>query len=243
MISHHQETQKELLLNMAAASFNKLLSNYINVPKLLLFSGGSALDIVNYINTKLIASTNTTTIGVLDESYSSIPSENNFEKLSVTQFFQSLPKNCFGEINTRVKEGETLDTFANRFESEIVNWISQNSTGKIIITQGIGNDAHTSGIMPYPEDESLFKSLFCSEKLVMGYEAGTKNEFPRRATTTISFLRKVDHSIIYMTGPGKNDALHKIYNTNLKLNEVPAKIILEMKDIEIFTDILDFKFE
>ncbi len=241
-VTFHQESTTDLLLNMAAASINKLLADYYEIPKLLLFSGGSALDIVNMINIKLISNICNTTIGVLDERYSTIPSINNFEKLSETKFYLSLMKDCFKEINTRVKEGESLEQFALRYNNELDSWIKNHQGGKVIITQGIGPDAHTSGIMPFPENPDLFNQLFNSEKLVVGYDAGAKDEFPQRATTTISFLKNyVDHSIIYMSGENKLDALKKVYDPNLKINDAPGKVILEMKDVELFTDIIAFK--
>ena len=73
--------------------------------------------------------------------------------------------------------------------------------------------------------------------LVAPYDAHEKNEFPLRTTTTNSFLRnKVNHAILYVSGESKRDMLQNVLQKG-SLNEYPARIIHEMKDVTLVTDI------
>ena len=109
----------------------------------------------------------------------------------------------------------------------------------MVITQGIGEDGHTAGIMPYPENSALFKSLFDDpEKWVVGYDAEGRNEHPLRVTVTLSFLREVvDHSIVYAVGDGKKEALRQVLAETGTLWQTPARIIHEMRNVMLFTDL------
>jgi len=70
-----------------------------------------------------------------------------------------------------------------------------------------------------------------------GYDAKERNEYPQRATITLPFLREIDHSVMYMVGMEKKDALSRMLNAKGMLFETPARIVHEMKEVHIFTDI------
>jgi 6-phosphogluconolactonase/glucosamine-6-phosphate isomerase/deaminase len=90
--------------------------------------------------------------------------------------------------------------------------------------------------MPFPENPTLFQRLFESDSWVVGYEAGNKNEYPQRVTTTITFLKNiVDTSIVYATGENKKQAIKKIMGGAL-IAETPGRVINTMKDVMFFTD-------
>jgi len=206
-------------------------------PVLLMVSGGSAFNLLHGINAKNLGKH--ITISVLDERFSEDPKISNFVQLAGTEFYRKAGERGVSFIDTRPRAGETVEELAKRFEKGLREWRERNSKGKVIITQGVGEDGHTAGIMPYPENPKLFKRLFDdSSTWVVGYDAGEKNEYALRVTITHPFLRDVvDHSIIYAVGEGKREALRRVFLKEGTLWETPARIIHEMKDVKLFTDV------
>lgn len=209
---------KEEARNRAREILNTLLSD-TQEPTLLLCSGGSSLELVDGLALK-----NYITVSTLDERYSIDSSINNFSQL---MNHVKAPK----FIDTRIKAGESFEEFTERFERELREWKEKNPNGRVVITQGMGQDGHTAGIMPHTvcDDE---------EKWVIGYDAKEKNEYPLRVTTTFTFLRLVDYSIAYITGEKKKEALLRLLAEEGTLEETPARIMREMKNVKIFTDIV-----
>lgn len=203
---------------------------------LFLVSGGSALDLLTDMPGDCISVH--TTIGVLDERFSTDPMANNFALLEKTDFFQKGKTAGAHSIDTRPHEGEGIEGLAMRFEAVLRSWCTLHPDGAIIITQGIGPDGHTAGIMPFLENEDLLRELFLDDShWVRGYDAGTKNQYPLRVTTTLSFLKLVDYSIVYCVGENKREALSRVYAKEGSLAQTPARIIREMKEVGIFTDL------
>ena len=228
-----------VVIRKAKESLNNELAKSKGLPVLLLLSGGSSLNLLSDLNQELFGSH--LTIGVLDERYSKEPNINNFAQLQKTSFYQETLKKEALFIDTKVGERETLEGLAQRFEATLRNWKKANPQGKVITTQGIGADGHTAGIMPYPENPKLFKSLFENkEKWVVGYDATlSKNQYPLRVTTTFPFLRSIiDVTIVYITGEEKKAALQRVMSENSSLAETPARIIKEMKNVKLFSDII-----
>ncbi len=229
---------KENVTQKAQRTLHTLLSENRYEPILLLVSGGSSFVLLEDIGKDLLGSH--VTISVLDERYSTDPEVNNFAQLTHTSFYQKAQEsNCYF-IDTRVKSGESHDAFALRFEDALRDWKEKNPNGKVIITQGIGEDGHTAGIMPFPENPELFATLFeDSKKCVVGYDAIGKNPYRYRVTVTIPFLTEVvDHAVVYAVGEKKQKALQDMQNASLPLAEVPAKVVLRMKNAILFQDVL-----
>ncbi len=223
---------EETLVKKASEKLNLLLQNQ---RVLLLFSGGSALKILESINSSILSKK--VTVSVLDERFSFDESENNFSQITKTSFYRNALENHCQFIDTRPNLNETMEELDKRFEDDLKKWKEKNVDGKIIATQGIGQDGHTSGIMPFPENTSLFHKLFEDErKWVIAYDAGDKNQFPLRITTTLPFLKMIDYSILYATGSSKKHVLQKALSPNTQLHEYPCRVIQKMKNVEIFTD-------
>ena len=223
----------------ASAKLNSILEKLYasDTPVLLLMSGGSALKIAEHIEKNYLPKV--LTLGVLDDRYSKDESVNNFSQLSRTKIFHDAESIGAVFIDTRVSVEESIDAVAERADLAIKNWIAKNEPGKIIITQGIGPDGHTSGMMPYPEDEEKFKKLFVeTDKYVVGYDAEGKNQYSLRITATLRFLMdRVDESVLLMTGSEKLQAFNSAMNPSGQLAHTPAKVIHQMKKVNLFTDI------
>jgi 6-phosphogluconolactonase/glucosamine-6-phosphate isomerase/deaminase len=227
-----QNNSTEELQKDAATSISNFLKGN---DVLLLLSGGSALTLLQHIDPA--TSFNKLTITVLDERFNTDPHVNNFSQIMKTSFYQSTIKNGAKNIDTRVTAGETIGSSARRFENELRSWKTRHPSGLTVATQGVGLDGHTSGILPFAENSSLFARLFeDDDRWVTGYDAGDKNKYPTRVTTTIPFLKMIDHSILYATGEDKKSVLKKALSPETKLHEFPARIIQDMKDVRLYTD-------
>ena len=201
---------------------NQLFLSHRHVPVLFLSSGGSALELLNEVGEQYLS--HDLTVGILDERMNVDPKTSNSSKFRKTPFFAKL----------EAKNILLVDIFKEAF-----TFREKYPQGKVIITQGVGADGHTAGIFPFPEDEKKFQDLFQDkEHLVVEYDAGGKTEYSSRATITMPFLRQVDHSLVFLTGEEKRNALERILAEEGTLAETPARIIREMRDVTIFTDIL-----
>lgn len=224
-------------LNEAAQKLNSIFAHVGHKPVLFLVSGGSSLQLLDHI--KLQDVPPQLTIAPLDERYSSDPTENNMAQIMSTTFYTSL-KEAVKWIDTRVRANETQSMLATRFNQELQNWLAQNPDGEIIATIGIGPDGHVSGMMPYPENPKLFETLFMpsnSAELVTAYDAQQKNQYPLRVTTNMHLLRKINHSVIFAAGNNKREALARLVSDTGTLAETPARILREMSNTHLYTDI------
>lgn len=233
MIKINCNSNKPELLKLAAASLNGLFNQHKNLSVLFLSSGGSCLDILNVDTTWSLPTD--LTISVLDERVSENLESRNFENLKKTKFYsQALSHSSL--INP-ISKGLTPDECAKQFGFELKNWIDDNPHGKIIITQGIGEDGHTAGILPLEDRFEFEKVFFAPETLATYYSSDNLNEkYQNRITVKFQFLEYfVDNSIVFIGGENKKNALLKALNVESELNKTPASVINKMKQVDLFT--------
>lgn len=202
---------------------------------LLLLSGGSALRIVGALRPDIF--TSRVTIGVLDERVSNAPAENNFLQLAAHPVIKQAIVNGASTIDTAALAGESPEELAARFEGALREWRLQHGGGEIIATVGMGPDGHAFGMMPYPDDPDTFRKQFIeTDHWVVGYDAGDKNQYPLRATTTVVFSHEITTSVWYVCGEGKTEMLKRALDPRTRIHAVPARIIQDMKNMTLFTD-------
>ena len=98
----------------------------------------------------------------------------------------------------------------------------------------MGEDGHTAGVLPFPESPRLFNDLFLDPEWIASYEGPDYLRF----TTTLTFLKEqIDLAIVYVQGSKKKEALEKLRNSGLSIQQVPAKVFQEMKEVVVCTDI------
>jgi 6-phosphogluconolactonase/glucosamine-6-phosphate isomerase/deaminase len=230
------DTNTQTLTLKAMKHFMATMQEYSSKPCLVLLSGGSAFSLLNVRLASHFGPQ--VTIGVLDERYITDASINNFAQLTNHPFFVHAQNAGCSFIDTRVQSGESHQHLAERFEHALKHWKRHNPHGVVVITQGIGPDAHTAGIMPFCEDSQQFKTLFEGKDWVVAYDAEDKNEHPLRVTVTNTFLRTVvDHSIVFAVGGNKKSALLYLTGAQVPLAEAPVQILKEMHDVTVFTDL------
>jgi len=238
-LSLHVFSSKDEAGAQLTEGLNKVLqaAHSQNKPVLLLLSGGSAFDLLSQIDADSL--TEKVTIGVLDERYSRDPKENNFAQLQETDFYTTAIAKGVQVIDTTVQGEETHEAHAKRFERALVAWKESNPEGVIVATVGIGPDGHTSGMLPFPENPSLVAQLFDDpDTLVAAYDAEGKNPFRYRSTTTNTFMKEyLDHAFVYAVGEGKRNALTRLISENGDFATTPARVLREMKSVDLFTDV------
>ncbi len=229
----------ETLLNHTAQALAMLLSPSKTEPLLFLSSGGSSLKLLEMIPPSAYGPY--LTLGVLDERFSPDPEVNNFLQLKITQFSQFAEKAGAEFLMSVPQADESLEQLAKRMDKQLKAWRTQHPRGKIVVTQGIGLDYHTSGIFPFPEDKDWFYQLFdTASHWVVGYDTHGKGQFKERLTVTLPFMREeVTAAITLISGQEKRHTLERIMVGDGEIAETPARILRAMRAVTIYTDIKD----
>ena len=230
------QTKEEAVKKARAAVHEEIITRW-GTPMLFLISGGSAFDILGDLDRNSLGEF--LTIGVLDERVDRREDVNNFAQFMKTDLYPEALVSGVSFIDTRLRDGESEKDLAGRFEFGLQNWRERNKEGFVLITQGMGSDGHTAGIMPYPEDEKIFTEWFEDKNhWAFGYNAKEKNEYPLRATVTMPFLEnEVDASVVYITGTDKQDAFGRVMAPEGSYAETPARVMRKMKNVKIFTNL------
>lgn len=210
------------------------LAVWADVPILLLLSGGSALNILEYIETE---NWSNITLFFLDERYSVDNTDSNFAQLAQFDWLTKVTGLGAKYIDSRVLSGEDLDSFTKRLNSSLKNWLDTNLAGKKLAIMGMGPDGHVAGIFPYPENPVLFAKLFTGKEIMVSHNVYGKNKFPQRVTTTFSFFDLLDRSYVCICGEEKRKALTELSRKKLPKHELPAGILYNIKDVFLVTDI------
>lgn len=220
----------------AIRAVNAMLEREFSGPLLFLLSGGSGLALLDGIRAELLGPH--ITIMMSDERASVDQKINNFAQMAAKPFYRNATNRNCAFIDTRSREKETVEELGLRMHDALLAWRKANPQGRVVMTQGVGPDGHTCGVMPFPHDEKKFKELFEEEgKWAIGYDASRKSEFPFRATVTISFLKNsVDESIAYAVGSAKKEALKRTTVGDIEPWKTPADVMREMKKVMLFTD-------
>ncbi len=199
---------------------------------LLLLAGGSAFELLDFVSKDALGVN--VTIMMEDERLTTNPVINNYSQLKKTAFFQRARSKNAVFLDTSVLQDESLEEFTNRFENYLSDWLSSNPNGPIIATFGMGADGHTAGMLPM-QDLNIFEKNAIS----VGYDSGSKNTFPIRCTITNAFIRKyVKHAILYVVGESKLPTKQKFLAETGDLSNTPARILRDIFDLKIFTDVL-----
>lgn len=219
----------------AAETLAAKLTEYKKQPVLFLVSGGSTVPMLAHMPSDVFGPH--MTVVVLDERYSADPAVNNFLQLKVQPIYKAMKAAGCAFIETMPLPHESLEEFAQRYEMELRQWQKDQPGGKMVATQGIGIDGHTVGIFPYPKERAWFASQFdTTDRWVVGYDAGGKNQYPLRATTTFPFLRMLDSVVLYCYGNKKRAAVASAMAPDGDLVVTPGCIIRHMRDVHLFTD-------
>ncbi len=224
---------KEEVAATAGETLNELLLENQKNPILLLLSGGSALEILDYVGDKAL--TENVTITMLDERFSEDPKNNNFLALQKTEFYSFAQKMECSFFGSLPRPNESLKDFSKRYENNLQTWVTENPKGKIFAVFGIGQDGHTAGIFPN-NNEKEFNEMFNAQSLAIGYNAKNNTPLNLRVTATLTFFKLINNAIIFACGKEKKSALSAFKEKTLPVYLLPALGILQTKNRQLFTD-------
>jgi 6-phosphogluconolactonase/glucosamine-6-phosphate isomerase/deaminase len=222
----------------AARRVHELLLEHQHTDVLLLLSGGSALTVLEQLDTTPLSER--MTISVLDERYTFDDNASNFSQLTKSAFFERARKQHVNVIDPRPAEDEDLLDTARRFDLALKHWHITHHDGIVIATMGIGTDGHTAGILPHPNNPETFTELFHHQtRCVKGYHVDQRvSPYQDRMTVTNTYLlRHVDHAIVYVVGEEKHSALGAVCVKDGEFHKTPARILNSMRDVALYTDI------
>lgn len=95
---------------------------------------------------------------------------------------------------------------------------------------GTGEDGHVAGTFPHHPTSEVEDVVFFT------YDESPKPP-PGRVTATLPLLAESDLGILIITGEAKRQAMMNFLNPQLSLQDCPAKIVREMDDYILLTDL------
>lgn len=116
---------------------------------------------------------------------------------------------------------ETVQEFGKVAESAF-------SDTEVIVGQfGMGPDGHIAGILPHT-------SAVNDKAVTSGYEAKPFT----RVTLTFDILRKISTAYVFAFGESKREAVANLKNKEMSLDDEPAQILKEMREVYFYSDIV-----
>jgi len=230
-----KQNDKESVGAEAGEYLNRLLLENIKRPVLLMLSGGSALNMLEFVGQTSLGEK--LTVSMLDERFSQDPAINNFHQMQKHDFYNIALESDVSFFGTIPRAEDTMQTMAQRWEKNLRNWKTENPDGLIVATLGLGTDGHMAGIFP-EADEQKFNELYNSNSWIIAHNVGEKNQYPDRVTATLTFLKLVDVAYAYVCGAEKKPAFEKLIKKQGKVHELPALAWYDIKKVTVFTDLV-----
>jgi 6-phosphogluconolactonase/glucosamine-6-phosphate isomerase/deaminase len=228
---------------------NKIIQEHAG-DLVCLLSGGSALDLVDYIHPGkecahqechdkkgatekvLCERSECRTIFMMgDERVSRESTINNF--LQLEQRYAKHPV-LSRTIETVPTENETGKEFAHRIEKTFLETLTELINPKVIAILGIGTDGHTSGI--FPMDEKSFRKTYQDDLTYVSVEPQGLISDSRASITPTWLLDHTDVIIGYVSGASKKQMLIEMNTNDKNLNERPAELLKVHKRAFVYTD-------
>ena len=201
---------------------NNATKHYNNIAWFI--SGGSnikiATDVSRILNQSQLSKL---TVLLSDERFGKVDhlDSNNFQLKQAGFDFGKVKS-----IPTLNSDDSSLEEAATKYQLAVekVFKISDYTIGQI----GIGTDGHILGILPNSP------AVNEDSKLVTSYVGA---DFPR---ITLSFkgFKMISKVLVFALGKNKKEAITNLANKDLSLNEEPAQICKQLKDVYIINDII-----
>ncbi len=213
----------------------EILKKCSGAPTLLLLPGGSALSVLDFVDTKVL--TRNLTIGFGDERYTNQPVGLNIDDAEKLNFWGKAREAGSTIIDPRNFLNRGVETAGKEFEGTLRLWRKNNPAGKIVLLAGFGPDGHTFAIFPLePENPEKFSELFENPEVwAIGHTFGKKG-YAERFTITLPFIRSANYVVMYGIGADKRDAIKAIFADSGRLSQTPSRVYRELKFSTLFTD-------
>lgn len=209
-----------------------------------ILSGGSALDVVEYIQPgkkcfhndchKMTCDiSECRTIFIMgDERVSREPDINNFLQLQRRYIHHPILNSV---IQTVPKENQSAKDFAHTIEETFFSILTELNNPKIILLLGVGTDGHTAGI--FPLSKTVFQETYPADQTYVPVTLEGLTIDSRASFTPDWILQNVDELIGYVVGTDKREILTKLNSEDKKLNERPAELLKLHTRSTVYTDL------
>lgn len=220
----------------AGAHISRLLKAHSG-DVVVLLSGGSALDVFEYIDAPHDTGTATfecrTIFMMGDERVTGKEKINNY--LQLKSRYKDHPLiGCV--IDTSAQEAENPENYATRIRKIFFEkYFSKLHNPKIFMILGMGTDGHTAGI--FPLDEESFAKMYEADSMYVPVHAEGLTIDSRASFTPGWILESVDAVIGYVVGDGKAAMLNQLKTESKPIHERPAEILKRHKNSTVYTDI------
>lgn len=204
--------------------------NYHRGDVVCLLSGGSALEVVEFI--EINNKPECRTIFMMgDERWSRDPKVNNTLQLQAQYPDHPVTKAL---TETIPHENESLEDFATRIEKNFLEKISTLKNLKKCMILGVGTDGHTAGI--FPMDKEAFQVTYQDNLTYVPVHVEGLRISSRTSLTPGWILNNVDAIFAYVTGESKRTILKSLLNETKGLHERPAELLKLHKRAQLYTD-------
>jgi 6-phosphogluconolactonase/glucosamine-6-phosphate isomerase/deaminase len=196
-----------------------------------LLSGGSALDIVEYITDP--KKSECRTIFMMGDERGSRDAKINNSR----QLLERYPNHYVTDnlILTVPEASENLENFTSRISETFSAEILKLKNPKILQVLGVGSDGHTAGIFPLPKEtftETYDRPDVC---IVPVHLEGLRID-SRASVTPNWILTRPDELMVYIVGAGKNRILQSLIQETKEIHERPAELIKHHTGTTVYTD-------
>lgn len=219
-----------LLAKEAARHLAVCIAEHQKDGVLVLFSGGSALSVVDHLPKTIFSGT--CTVSVVDERFTHDTTHHNFYTL-----IARLEANAIAvsqTIDTSVKKEETFEAYVERIAVAHRQWHAAHPQGKLLAVLGIGEDGHTAGIFPAPE--GMFTNAYERlETIVPVLEGKEHAPFCERVTASLPYIRTISDTVVYVVGENKRIAVQRVADDEGSLAKTPARVLKELRSVTLYT--------
>lgn len=233
----HTFNTREQAARQLASSLGEECAAYSDAkrPLLLLFSGGSALSVIDHLPPSPDASF--LTLSVADERDDPSGKTSNFQELKRTPWFRKMIGCGASSIDPLAATHLTTEEKAIAFERALRQWKEEHKDGSIIALLGMGADGHTAGIFPIG-DSAAFASRFQSRLWVIGSTVPEAPSCSARITTTLAFLQQEAARVyVFICGQEKSAVWEHLLARDTSLSALPILGIYEMQQVALYTDL------
>ena len=197
---------------------------------LCLLAGGSALDVVEFIQ-PIYKSECRTTFIMGDERVSGVATENNFLQMRARYSGFRILNHT---IDTSIQENEKAQDFSKRIMKKISSALAETKNLKIISVLGVGTDGHTAGIFPMGRKEFI-KTYPSNQTYVPVILNGSELNF-RASFTPAWILENTTELFLYAAGKEKLDVLYMLIGENKSSHERPVELVKQHINAHVYTD-------
>jgi 6-phosphogluconolactonase/glucosamine-6-phosphate isomerase/deaminase len=164
-------------------------------------------------------------IALTDERYGPVGhADSNWHQIT---FELSIQQFDISQINTiPILRDLPLDRTVEEYSHAIHE--ASDSVDVIVGQLGIGADGHIAGILPH-------SGAIDTIHMAHGYIAQPFT----RITLSMKALREIDVAYVFVFGESKLATLKKLYDENAPLEEQPAQILKELKEVYVYEDVVE----